>query len=646
MSRILKTSASLLLGSLLAMTLTFVGSQKSAKAWDSNCYNPPVTQREVNWLGVSWFGYQDSNLNSNFVTSSNFLSWRYFAAAGSSGSEIQIKLDGGSFVSMPYPCGALSYTGLSEGVHTLRIEQNLGSSFGWCASWVWSNCTDRTFYVDSTPPPSFVTNSPVLNAVVASNPQFQWDTTTDATSGTKSYALFIDGVSVITVDQSSCTNTCSALSPALLADGDHSYYVVATDGAGLTRTTSTVQFEVRDSPTAALSHTPLQGLTGKAVTLQAGASAIANNGALTYDWDLDGNGSFETSTGVVANASVTFSTRGTKSVSVRTTSVGGATSTASNSVEVFQSPPGGEIGLTINDGANYTTTKTVGLNLVWPEYASTVRISNDGGFKANMTQAFDIDTPISWALDDSANGVYTKIVYIRFDGTNLDSTRTYSDDIIFDNRPPAVASTNVDVVGDYFSISLLATDVESGISTVDIGNESNFVTSPYATSILTKITEVDVSVNSSSVKKSSVGGLKIRVSDKAGNKTSWIVVKATTISPTVTTIAPTVATIAPTVATIAPTVATVAPTTTTVVPVRTSISRREISTPTQIASMVKLSTNSAKKFSLKVNASGAKTCMMVGLSVIGLKRGTCSLTLSMIPRKGKTTSKQFKIRVS
>ena len=624
MNHILKITTSLFVGSLLAMTLTFAGSHQVAKAWDSDCFNPPVTQREVNWLGVSWFGYQDSNLNSNFATSSNFLSWRYFAASGSGGSEIQIKLDGGSFNSMPYPCGALSYTGLSEGVHTLRIEQNLGPSFGWCASWVWSNCTDRTFYVDSTPPPVFVSNAPAGNAVVTSNPQFQWNTTTDATSGTKTYALFIDNISVSTVDQSSCLTTCSVQSPSLLADGAHSFYIIATDGAGLTRATSTVDFEVRDSPNAALTHSPLQGLTGKAVTLNAGTSAIANNGALTFDWDLDGNGSFETSTETVAKASVTFSTRGAKTVSVRTTSVGGAISTASNSFDVFQTPPGGEIGLSINEGANYTITKVVGLNIVWPEYASSVRISNDGGFKVDMTQTFDVSTPIPWSLDDSIKGVYTKIVYIRFDGTNVDSTRTYSDDIIFDNQPPAVASANVDVVGDYLDVSLLASDLESGLLTVDIGDENKFVTSPYSASILTKISELNVSVGAASVKKTSVSGLKVRVSDKAGNRTSWISVSSNSSkTPGVPDVdsGPTPSSR------------------------RTTISLREISTSAEIATIAKLNVTGAKKLSIRANTQSRKFCMMVGQAIIGLKKGSCSLMLTVTPQKGKAITKQLRIKV-
>lgn len=595
---------------IASLTVTLVGPAQVARAWDSSCFNPPVTQREINWLGVTWFkdsqSYRDSNLNSNYVTTSDFLSWRYFAANGSSGSEIQIKLDGGAFESMPYPCGALSYTGLSEGVHTLRIEQNLGSSYGWCASWVWGNCTDLNFYVDSTPPPTFLTTSPTDEQVVRSNHEFRWNPTVDATSGTKSYGLFVDGVQVAAVDSNSCTTYCAATPSSRMADGPHSYYVVATDGGGLTRTTVTTGFVVRDIPTAVLAHSPSRGLTGKAVNLTATSSSIPNGGALTYDWDLDNDGTFEKSTGSAGTTSVTFSSRGRKVVAVRVTSPGGLQVMASSEIDVFEMPPPGEVGVTINDGANYATSKSVGLDIVWPEYASTVRISNDGGFKSDLTRSFDVDSPITWDLDDSVSGVYTKIVYIRFEGIGIDSTRTYSDDIIFDNRPPAVATVEGQVVGDYLNLSLLATDLESGLQTVDIGSDERFVTTPYSTTILAKASEVGATLNSSSVRKLDTTRVKIRIRDRAGNATAWMSVASNKT---------------------------------------TSISLRTISTPAEISRMAKIRTNGLRRLTMKVNSASRKVCMMVGSAVIGLRKGTCGLTFVTVTNRGKTTTRLVKIPV-
>ena len=602
------------------IVVVFANNGHEAKAWEPSCFNPPVTQREVYWLGISWFGYQDSNLNSNFVTTSNFLSWRYFAASGSGGSEIQVKLDGGVFDSMPYPCGALSYTGLAEGVHTLRIEQNLGSSFGWCASWVWENCTNRTFYVDSTPPPSFLTTSPTESQEVRSNHEFRWSPTTDATSGTRSYSLFIDGSQVSSIDASSCATYCATTPSSLMADGAHAFYVVATDGGGLTRTSATTNFIVHDLPTAVLAHSPSQGLTGKAITLNATSSSIANGGTLSYEWDLDNDGTYEQSTGTSGTTSAMFSTRRTKTVNVRVTAPGGLQAVAANEIEVFQTPLPGEVGVTINNGANYTTSKSVGLNIVWPDYASTVRISNDGGFKTDLTRTYDVDTPINWELDDTVSGIYTKIVYIRFDGPGIDTTRTYSDDIIFDNRPPAVATAEGQVAGDYLNVSLLATDLESGLQTVDIGTEDKFVTTPYSTTILAKTSEIGTAINTSALRNFGSSEIKVRVRDKAGNQTAWILITPKSSSSSLANSSAT------------PTKA-------------SSISLREISTPAEIAEMAKIQTNGVGRVSIRITSSSRKTCMMVGSAVIGLRKGTCGLNLSLIPLRGKPITKSIKLPV-
>jgi hypothetical protein len=170
-------------------------------------------------------------------------------------------------------------------------------------------------------------------------------------------------------------------------------------------------------------------------------------------------------------------------------------------------------------------------------------------------------------------------------------------------------------VGEYLDVSLLASDLESGLLTVDIGDENKFVTSPYSTSILTKISEINVTVGTSSVKKTSVAGLKVRVRDKAGNKTLWMAVNANSpkSAPGVT-------------------------------PVRSTISLREISTPLEIANIAKLNVINAKK--IVVSIQSKKTCMLVGRAVIGLKKGKCILNMTVTPQKGKLVVKRLNLLVN
>lgn len=545
-----KMCAALLVVAVASVGLqAFVGAP-SASAWVNSCYNAQVVQRDPVWMGVSWFGVQDSTLNSNFATTTDSLTWRYFAANGSYGSEFQVQLDNEGFQRIPYPCGVLSYSQLSEGKHTLRIEQNLGVEFGWCASWVWLNCTTRTFYVDTTPPPMFEVVSPTANKVVSSTPQFVWNTTVDETSGTESYALFVDDVLTVNVGTSSCGAVCSFTPSVRLTDGPHSFYVVATDGVGLTQTTPLETFTVGDTPSARLTHSPQDGLTAQAITFDASGSSIPNGGVLTYEWDLDEDGVFETSTGTSSQTTVTYATRGNKAVSVRVVSLGGLTSIAATSIEIYEAPQDGEVGVTINGGDNSTSSKIVALNLVWPKYATKVRISNDGGFIPELTSTFEVSTPIMWKLDDSAEGDYTKIVYVRFVGKGIDPKQMFSDDILLLSSPPVVITT-----------------------AVETPSKNNLVAAPTS--------------GSSLAKSSGVG----------------VLAKSSTLSLRVT---------------------------------------RSVS---EVARIARFAVPVATKLSMTVKQSSRKNCMMVGAAVIGLKKGSCLISLSFAPAKGKRTTKNITLRV-
>lgn len=78
---------------------------------------------------------------------------------------------------------------------------------------------------------------------------------------------------------------------------------------------------------------------GDTVSFDAGASTAASGKSITdYAWDLDGNGSFETSSGVTPSASTTFSALATVVVGLRVTDSAGLTGTASRSIIVSALP--------------------------------------------------------------------------------------------------------------------------------------------------------------------------------------------------------------------------------------------------------------------------------------------------------------------
>ncbi|MEU7531025.1 PQQ-dependent sugar dehydrogenase [Saccharothrix sp. NPDC042600] len=91
------------------------------------------------------------------------------------------------------------------------------------------------------------------------------------------------------------------------------------------------------SPTARISANPTSGSAPLTVNFSGTASTDPEGGALTYSWDLDGNGTFGDATG--AAASRTYTTAGTYTPALRVTDPQGATGTATVTITVGNTPP-------------------------------------------------------------------------------------------------------------------------------------------------------------------------------------------------------------------------------------------------------------------------------------------------------------------
>jgi len=109
-----------------------------------------------------------------------------------------------------------------------------------------------------------------------------------------------------------------------------------TDSGGLKRTVSH-QLIVHRPPVAKLAATPGTALLGQQVALSAAGSSD-DNGIAKYEFDLDGDGTFETATGTTPSASTAFTTLGTRTLKVKVTDVLGASATASAKVVVHRAP--------------------------------------------------------------------------------------------------------------------------------------------------------------------------------------------------------------------------------------------------------------------------------------------------------------------
>jgi uncharacterized delta-60 repeat protein len=87
---------------------------------------------------------------------------------------------------------------------------------------------------------------------------------------------------------------------------------------------------------------PVAGLTGPA-SAAAGetvtfTSTSTDNGPLQHAWDLDGDGTFETSTGATPSAARSYDTGGTRTVRLRVTDAKGRTATAAHAIAVSVPP--------------------------------------------------------------------------------------------------------------------------------------------------------------------------------------------------------------------------------------------------------------------------------------------------------------------
>jgi hypothetical protein len=226
----------------------------------------------------------------------------------------------------------------------------------------------------------------------------------------------------------------AGLAVAVPDDSTTTFRGIATNGADVPSDcspASVTYVEHSSPPRAAITVAPPAVLTGAPVAFD--ASASTGFGISQYQWDLDGDGSFELDTGVTPSATRSYATPVEIVVTVRVSNdIGSSDATAPLSVR--PTPPPGPLGISINRGAQFTNDANVSLAAVWPVLASTMLVANDGGF--GVAGRFPLAAERPWTLDSSGPERLPKTVYVRFD----DSSQTFTDDIILDETAPTIAS--------------------------------------------------------------------------------------------------------------------------------------------------------------------------------------------------------------
>ena len=131
------------------------------------------------------------------------------------------------------------------------------------------------------------------------------------------------------------TFIAGAANPVDLEIGPNSdLFYVDFDGGTIRRITAT---GANQPPTAVIQANPTSGPAPLTVQFDGGSSSDPEGTALTYEWDLDGDGLYDDATGVTA--SWTYQSAGTVTTRLRVTDAGSATGTASQVINVGNSPP-------------------------------------------------------------------------------------------------------------------------------------------------------------------------------------------------------------------------------------------------------------------------------------------------------------------
>ncbi len=119
--------------------------------------------------------------------------------------------------------------------------------------------------------------------------------------------------------------------------GMHRIGVMARDSRGANSIPVTLNVRVNDRPTAVISATPNPAVVDQLVQLS-GSLSSDDRGIVKYEWDLDGNGTYETSTGASPRTTAMFTTLGPAKVGLQVTDTDGAVDRSTATITVNPAP--------------------------------------------------------------------------------------------------------------------------------------------------------------------------------------------------------------------------------------------------------------------------------------------------------------------
>jgi len=413
-----------------------------------------------------------------------------FAADGPADG-LECALDDEAFAACTSPVTA---TGLADGPHHLSVRAVDGLGPGEPATAYWR--------VDTTGPTGLGLLSPAADAVLPTRfALLTWSRATDATLDAAgvidAYEVVIDGGAPVVVDAApQAAREVVATFADGLPDGPHTWAVTAVDPLGNRSAPAASRFTVAEPPVARIATTQSLWLSTRPVTISA-AATDNGPGAVTYEWDLDGDGAFETRTATSGAVTRVFPA-GTRTVGVRATDAGGLRDTAAVTFTVIPGPPPGRVGVVIAGGARYVRSLDVAVDLVWPAYARGAVLSNDGTLRPGRTLA--LAPRVRWRLPSGLDGPRT--LYARFPRPG-GPDRVYRDDVVVDRAAPELERVPL---GDDWGIQ--AFDATSGV--VELQTAGDGAPGPW------------LAFGSRRASLALGRAQRVRARDRAGNVSRWL----------------------------------------------------------------------------------------------------------------------------
>jgi PKD repeat protein len=252
--------------------------------------------------------------------------------------------------------------------------------------------TKTLTFQNASPTASFTaTPNPVQTA---STVTFDASASSDPDGSIAKYEWDLDGNGTYETD----TGTTKTATKSYATPGTVTVGLRVTDNLGATAT-KTVSVTVQNrAPTASFTVSPSPAATRQTVTLNGSASSDPDGTIAKYEWDLDGDGTYEKDTGTTSSTTNVFSTVGNLTIGLRVTDNSGTTATTTRT-------------LTVNSAYRTAVLGTAGISDYWRLDDSTTTAADSNGANNNGTY---VNSPasVTGLLAGETNNART------FSGTN------------------------------------------------------------------------------------------------------------------------------------------------------------------------------------------------------------------------------------